>query len=540
MKIILLSFACVLSLFSYSQKRSYAHPDIDVLQYHYQVELNDANDTLKMTAEIRFRVLNNNSAVLIDLASLRADGKGMRVKSVTEDDQPVAFVHAENILKIALSTHSPEQRTIQINYKGIPADGLIISKNKYKQRTFFSDNWPDRAHNWLACVDHPSDKAPVDFIVKAPVRYQVVSNGSQLEESNLPGDLKLTHWSEKTALPVKVMGIGVAEFAVQQVGSVANGNAMVPVSTWVYPQDRTKGFYDYAVAADILPFFIKNVGPYPYRKLANIESKTIFGGMENAGAIFYSESSVTGTREMEELAAHEIAHQWFGDMATEADWPHVWLSEGFATYLSMMYMESKYGRQWLVKELEQNRKKVIAYSNQRIDNGKYPGPIVDSSITDYMELLNINTYKKGGWILHMLRRQMGDSLFWKGISNYYEQYAGRNAVTEDFKKVMETVSGKNLNRFFHQWLYTSGHPVLSIKKKYEKDKKQLTVTVTQQQEFLFQFPLVIQVEGTGEDGNVFRPTMIKDKQAVISFPLNNPPVKVVIDPYTALLFEEAQ
>src|SRR6266700_2106852 len=178
------------------------------------------------------------------------------------------------------------------------------------------------------------------------------------------------------------MVIGAAGFAVQYSGTI-NGT---PVYSWVYPENKEKGFYDYAQAVDILPFYIKHVGPYAYEKLANVQSKTIFGGMENAGAIFYSENTVTGTRVSESLLAHEIAHQWFGDMATETDWSHLWLSEGFATYMTILYFEKKYEK-----------------------------PVVDSSVTNYMELLNANSYQKGGWILHMLRMEAGDSAFWKGI-----------------------------------------------------------------------------------------------------------------------------
>ena len=221
------------------------------------------------------------------------------------------------------------------------------------------------------------------------------------------------------------------------------------------PEDRDKGFYDYALAADILPFFIKNVGPYGYKKLANVQSKTTFGGLENANTIFYSENSVTGNRKSEGTIAHEIAHQWFGNMATEKSFAHLWLSEGFATYMTTLYMEHKYGADTARSMLLKDRDEVIEFAKTTDQ------PVIDES-TDYMKLLNANNYQKGGWILHMLRRQLGDSLFWKSVQKYYSTYAGKNADSHDLQLIFEKVSGKNLSAFFKQWLYTPGIPKLDV------------------------------------------------------------------------------
>ena len=205
--------------------------------------------------------------------------------------QILLFTHENDKIKIKLPRKLlvDEKDTIAIEYKGIPSDGLIISKNKYGKRTFFADNWPNRAHNWIPCVDDPADKASVEFLVTAPSHYQVISNGVQIEETNLPGNKKLTHYKEDVPLPTKVMVIGAADFAVQHVGDIG----CVPVSSWVYPENKEAGFFDYAIAKDILAWHINYIGSYAYKKLANVQSKTKFGGMENAGAIFYAEEKIT-------------------------------------------------------------------------------------------------------------------------------------------------------------------------------------------------------------------------------------------------------
>jgi aminopeptidase N len=327
----------------------------------------------------------------------------------------------------------------------------------------------------------------------------------------------------------KVMVIGVADFAVGLAGVVDN---CIPVYSWVYPENRDKGFYDYALAMEILPFFIRNVGPYGYKKLANVQSKTTFGGLENANTIFYSESSVGGNRKSEALIAHEIAHQWFGNMATEKTFAHLWLSEGFATYMTILYLEHKYGKDTVVAMLEQDRREVIAHA--RTSNR----PVVDTT-RNYMELLNANSYQKGGWVLHMLRKELGDSLFWKGIRKYYSEYAGAVADSEDFQKAMESVSGKDLAVFFRQWLHTPGIPRIKVSWRYEEKKKELVCQLNQLQQEPFYFPLTIAL--TLRDGTVTSRTVTIDGPEIhFSIPSATSPVGVRIDPGIALLFEKAE
>lgn len=500
---------------------------IDVQHYTFALTLNDDNNNIQGKATIEVLLLKDTRQLTFELVSKRGDGKGMTVSQVTEKDKSVSFQQLADSLHIDLTAKAGEKRIVEITYEGIPADGLVIANNKYKHRGFFADNWPNRARNWLPCIDHPADKAPVDFLVTAPNHYQVVANGVQVEETSLTNNLKLTHYKETTPLPMKVMVIGVADFAVQYAGDVQ----CIPVYSWVYPENKEKGFYDYAQATEILPWFIKNVGPYGYKKLANVQSKTMFGGLENAGAIFYSENSVTGTRKSESLLTHEIAHQWFGDMATETEWAHIWLSEGFATYMTILYFEHKYGQDTARKMLLEDRGQVINYTKRS------KKPIVDSSVKDYMALLNPNSYQKGGWVLHMLRNQLGDPVFWKGIRSYYAAYSGKNASTDDLRKHMEEVSGQDLKQFFQQWLYTAGHPVLDISWQYDKDKKAVSLTINQQQDTPFQFQLELSFYGQDHTFLSNKTVSIKSKQTTLLVPVTKQVEKVVADPGTKLLFE---
>ena len=500
---------------------------IDVLHYEFSLRLSDSSDNINGAAVIELAMLKESHSITLDLISKKADGKGMTVVAVKEKDQSLSFNHANDLVTINFSSAAKagDKKTLTILYEGIPADGLIITNNKYKHRGFFADNWPNRARNWLPCVDHPADKAPVDFKVTAPNHYQVVANGVQVEETSLDKDLKFTHYKEEVPLSTKIMVIGVAGFAVQLAGDVEG----IPIYSWVYPEDRDKGFYDYAVAVDILPWFIRNWGKYPYKKLANVQSKTIFGGLENANTIFYYEGSVTGQRKSEGTVVHEIAHQWFGDMATETDWPHLWLSEGFATYMTILYFENKSGVDTAKKMLEEDRNQVIAFAK------KAKRSVVDTTVTDYMQLLNANSYQKGSFVLHMLRQQVGDELFRRGVRMYYEKYAGKNANTDDFRKVMEDISKKDLKQFFKQWLFTAGHPVLDVKWQYDAGKKVVAVTVVQKQEDLFEFSLEIGVVSGGKMQK--KAVDVKDKETKFTIAVTGQPDKLALDPEVKLLFE---
>ncbi len=507
---------------------------IDVQAYVFNLQIQDTDNTIQGEALVTVRFKKDQSEVVLDLANVNEDGKGMEVLGVVLSSgasgtlaEPVPFTHKANKLTIQHVGKAEDRATFTILYSGEPANGLVISENKYGDRTFFGDNWPNRAFYWLPTVDHPSDKATVAWAITAPNHYQVVANGRLVEETDLDDSTRLTRWETSVPLATKVMVFGAARFAVEQVGEIYN----VPVSSWVYPQNRDEGFYDYEMALEIVDWFINHVGPYPYAKLANVQSKTMFGGMENAGNIFYFEGSVSGKREIEGLLAHEIAHQWFGNSASEASWHHSWLSEGFATYFTNLYIEQKHGRDRFVEGEIEQRNSVVAYSKKEFV------PLVNPAITDYMQVLSTNTYQKGGWVLHMLRKQLGDDLFWKGMRTYYATYTHSNAYSDDLRHVLEDVSGQDLKVFFDQWVYRAGQPNLDVSWSYKGQT--LTVDVIQKQAEAFQFPLEIDI--VFEDGSTIRKSVdIASKSTSATFTMEKKPVEIVLDPDTWLLFEAGQ
>lgn len=434
---------------------------IDVQHYNFSISLSDTSDIIFCTATIDLIFKEPAEFFTLDLAGKDGQGKGMTVKRVTVDGKESGYRQQNDSLHIFWNCAKANiSATVNVEYSGIPADGLIISRNMFGDRTFFGDNWPDRAHNWLACIDHPSDKATVDFDVSAPDHYEVIANGKLIEVADKGNHYKLYHWQSDEPLPTKVMVIGVAEFAVDTI----KNNLGIPISTWTYPEDTTEWFRPFRFVTEPISFFETILGPYPFSKLANVQSTTIYGGMENAGNIFYREDLMNHGRNPEGTIVHEAAHQWFGNSVTEGNWYDVWLSEGFSTYLTDLFFEHEYGREAFKSRMAHERSMVIRYARRKI------APVIDTTVADYSNLLTINVYEKAAWFLHMLRREMGDELFMKCIRSFYEKYRYSNAVTGDFQNLAESLSGKNLDRLFEQWLRKSGYPELNINWYQKKTK----------------------------------------------------------------------
>ena len=519
------------------------NPGIDALNYAFTIELSDTTDAIvgEMAMDVRF-VGAGVRAVRLDLIAANAaatnaatGGTGMRVSGVTLDGTAVPYTHADDALVVPLAS-APAVNTrarLVVRYRGTPATGLKIGKNKHGDRTFFSDNWPDKARHWLPTIDHPSDKATSEFLVTAPGHYQVVSNGLQVESTDLPGGRRRTHWKNSVPIAPWLYVLGVARFAVQRVGTFEGK----PIETCVYPQDRDAGFADFATPTkDVLAYYSNYVGPFAYERLANIQSSSVSGGMEAASAILYSENAVTGTGSVRwrNVVIHEIAHQWFGNAVTEADWDDVWLSEGFATYFTLLYIEHAYGRDEFVRGLQSSRSTVMSFTAK---NPAYT--IIHQNLSQMEDVTSSHTYQKGSWTLHMLRGVIGHEAFQRGIRAYYARHFNGNATTADFRRAMEEASGQPLGWFFEQWLYKPGTLTVAGHWSYDAAAKQVRVVLEQVQRDGSQFtmPVEIGVYQQGQPVPVIERVRITGASNVFTIDAPTEPEQVRLDPNLWVLMD---
>jgi len=537
-RLFILLTACSLFLFPILSKADNypINKKIDIKHYSFALTLSDSNDEIigstNITIHFKQAGIQNFRLDLIN-QSIERKGKGMLVDGVYLDKNSVSYSHQKDALIINLPSPSTLNQTLvfTIKYHGIPSDGLRIGATKFGDRSFFNENWPNRGRHWLPLIDHPYDKATSEFIVKAPAHYKVISNGLLLEESDLGDNVKLTHWKQSVPVSSWLFVLGVADFAVKYVDEFKGKS----IQTWVYSKNREAGFYDFdEPTKKVLEFYSAYVGPYAYEKLANIQTPSVNGGMETSSAIFYGEDLVNGKRDerIRNIVIHEIAHQWFGNAITETTWDDAWLSEGFATFFTLLFIENEYGKDEYRKGIIKAKKTVFDLSIKIPDFS-----IISNRTAENEPVTNGLTYQKGAWVLHMLRDLLGEKSFQKGIRTYYAKYFNSNTTTDEFRLEMEKASGKDLKFFFKQWLYQPINPTINAVWKYDAAAKKLNLQLTQSQsvDFLFNVPVEVGYYKTGSTTPTILKMNLSRKQEVFSFLVPSAPEKLELDPRNVLL-----
>ena len=510
--------------------------NIDIQHYSFEISLSDSADMIYGNAQITVLFkkagMQNFRLDLINITSERQD-KGMVIDAIKVADVPVSYSHQNDEVIITLPTPSVADAEIifTISYHGIPFDGLKIGATRFGDRSFFCENWPNKTRQWLPTLDHPSDKATSEFIVKAPAHYKVISNGLLMEESDIGNNTRLTHWKQSIPVSCWLFVLGVADFAVKYVAQF-NGKS---IQSWVYPQNREAGFYDFdEPTKKVLEFFSSYVGPYAYEKLANIQAVNSGGGMETSSAIFYGEKIITGKRDerTRDVIIHEIAHQWFGNAVTESTWDDAWLSEGFATFFTLLFIEHEFGNEAYTQGIIKAKKSVFDMAIKMPDFS-----IVSPRSAEKEPVTSGITYQKGAWVLHMLRNLVGDPNFQKGIRSYYAKFYNANATTDDFRFAMEKASGKDLKIFFTQWLYQPINPIINATWQYDAAHKKITIELKQTQmgDIVFNVPVEIGFYKFGSSTQTILKMNLTKKQQVQTFTVDGAPDKLELDPNNILL-----
>ena len=352
----------------------------------------------------------------------------------------------------------------------------------------------------------------------------MVANGRLDHVETAANGQRTWTFTEGVPIPPYCMIIAVGQFARLE----PTQPALTPLSYYVPHSDSPLALKGFAPAIPSLEFFTQTVAPYPYEKLALIVGATRFGGMENSSAIvftstLFSRSSPTGMSKTYgiplnnvSLIAHEIAHQWFGDSVTESTWSDLWLSEGFATYFAGLFVQRYEGEEAFQQYMKNGATNVFAYEK------KSRVPIFDRDTEDLMDLLNANNYQKGSWVLHMLRSNLGDKAFFRGIRNYYAAHKNSTASTEDLRIALEHASGKDLRAFFSRWVYDSGHPQYELSWQWLRNRELRLELKQLQPGNAFLDPVHITITtASGKRDLILKPT---GKQLIETIPLHEKPV----------------
>ncbi len=505
------------------------------INYDVSITLDDQlSEITRAKAVISVQILKDDLSVIdLDFGELTIDSVKLGDRDAVVDRQPGTL----NI-QLPANVKIDDRFLISVEYHGKPKDGLVLAKDKDGKLSATGDNWPNRAHHWIPCLDHPSAKATVKFTVTAPARDLVVANGKLDRVTNDSASTRTWTYTEGVPIPAYCMIIAVGEYHKFQPSTPA----ITPLAYYVQESDASFASTGFSPAPASLKFFSETIAPYPYEKLDLIVGATRFGGMENSSAIVFA-STVLGQRAnqrtsrafninqgLEQVIAHEIAHQWFGDSVTEASWADLWLSEGFATYFAGLFVEKYDGKEAFQEYMKRAADTALAFEKKKLI------PIHDTETEDLMDLLNPNNYQKGAWVLHMLRSQLGDRAFFQGVRRYYQENKNSLANSNELRRALERSSGKNLEAFFQRWVFGTGHPKYSLAYDVQPKSNTLVLVLTQSQAVeAFPDPVPVQVTVGSEKKTItILPTR---KHEVVRLRIGRGPVNIVVDPDNTILKE---
>lgn len=405
---------------------------------------------------------------------------------------------------------------------------------------------------WIPTLDYPNQKTTTEVIATVPKGFVAVSNGALLskKEVRLEDGKDAIRYHYKLATPhvTYLITLAVAEFS----ELTDSGPEGLPIQYYVRPGRETDGKRAFQRTPQMIEAFVKKTGiVFPYEKYSQVAVQDfIFGGMENTSATTQTDRTLHDERahldfSSDPLVAHELAHQWFGDLITCRDWSHGWLNEGFATFMERVWVESNL-EEYGTPEAATEEGKYYSYSDLKEyleeDAKKYRRPIVCNTYIEPIDLFDAHLYQKGGLVLNLIRAQLGEDLFWKSINHYLTLHRGQNVETLDLVRAIEETTGRNLRRFFDEWIFGAGHPEFELSYQWHEDKKLAEIVIEQKQtegkpEFVNDgikislFHLPVKLELTFEDGKKLCHSIeIGEPRDRVFLPAESKPLMVRFDP----------
>ncbi|MGP0068383.1 MAG: M1 family aminopeptidase [Isosphaeraceae bacterium] len=473
------------------------------------------------------------------LSRLELDcGSKLKVTKVTVGPKgvPCTFAVKGDMLSVTLDKPYGPSDTLDLSiaYAGSPEHGLhfVLPDPAYPEKpmAIWTQGEAEDTHHWLPCYDYPNDRATSEMIITVDKPLFVLSNGSLIETQPKDGNATTYHWKMDVPHVSYLISLAVADYSIYH-----DKFGDLPVDYYVAKRvDEPTARRFMGKTPRMIGFFADKTGrAYPYNKYAQSVMPEFGGGMENISATTMTDAALKDEIEALEgdsdgLVAHELAHQWFGDLLTCKDWSHLWLNEGFASYFDPLFAEHDRGEDAF--RIEMNN---VLQSYLGSDRG-YRRPIVETRYESSNDMFDSVTYAKGSCVLHALRGLVGDEAWWKGIRRYVADHQLQVVETDDFRKAMEAAYGKDLKWFFDQWVYKAGHPELKIRWHYEDEDKTVRVRIQQTQKVddqtpLFRLPTILAItEDVGRTRKV--PIVIDGASHEFVIPSASRPKMVQVDP----------
>jgi aminopeptidase N len=469
------------------------------------------------------------------------DAVELKILGVSLGGQPVEFRHDGRKLRVKLPSAQPAgaKHHLDIEYRGAPRRGLyfVAPDEGYPQKgvQVWSQGQDEDSRYWFPCFDAPHEKATSEVEVTIPAHLFAISNGSLLSD-RVDGERRTLHWRLESPHSCYLITLAVGDFT-----AIERRWRDLPVVYYVERGKEAAAERTLARTPQMLELFSQRFGvDYPYERYAQVfVSDFIFGGMENTSATTLTDTVLIDERasldyDIDSLVAHELAHQWFGDLVTCRDWGEGWLNEGFATYSEYLWREHYEGRDAADLELEDWSD---AYFGE--DAGRYRRTIAIKHYDEPIDIFDHHLYDKGGRVLHMLRNALGDDAFFASARHYLTKHRHGSVESRDLARAVEEATGRVMDWFFSQWVIDgAGHPELDVSIRWDAERRAACVKVEQTQKVegqtpQFRLPTKVRFRVRGAD--VDRTVEIVDRQHVFHFELEEEPTQAIFDPGKVIL-----
>jgi aminopeptidase N len=463
------------------------------------------------------------------------DSVGLNIQRVTVNKTPVKFEATATQLLVPLPTASrPGERwEIQIHYDGKPPRGMyfILPDKDYPHRPaqIWTQGESEDTRYYLPTYDYPNDRLTTETVLTVPASWLTVSNGKLISVTDAGNAMKTWVWRESVPSSTYLFTVVAGEF-----DEVKDSYHGLPVNYYAPRGRGDRLLPNYSRTPAMIDLFTKKIGiEYPWEKYAQVMvDDFVAGGMENSSATTNASSSLKNPKlipeyptDEDDLISHELAHQWFGDLVTVKDWGDIWLNEGFATFFETLWREAHYPKD----DTDYHRWSMMRDWFWKTD--LYAKPIVRFDFDDSSEF-DGNAYDKGGLVLYMLRHQIGEDAFWRGLKRYLEANRGGNVVTADLVKAIEQANHTSVDRFFNEWVYGAGAPKFDLAYTYDDAKHQVSLKVKQTQKVdghVGVFHVPVDVEITTPSGPKLYPITVSKAVETFSFPADETPLMVLFD-----------